>query len=179
MVEQVTHYTTSLTSRAGETEIQDLFHLPSCVPWHDKAVFVQKKGYTFLIRPKVPSTGPAVYLGGCSHSEGVAFPNLLKRAPYGLIIILALGFSLHSPLSTHLGSMMLSIGQREKQIHCWLPLAPFWGNCSAHRPTYQHLVWLLMNGPRPPSGSQAEPIRPFCLKTGTKRCRVLSAIGES
>lgn len=115
MVEQVTHYTTSLTSRAGETEIQDLFHLPSCVPWHDKAIFVQKKGYTFLIRPKVPSTGPAVYLGGCLHSEGVAFPNLLKRAPYGLIIILALGFSLHSPLSTHLGSMMLSIGQREKQ----------------------------------------------------------------
>lgn len=68
MVDQVTHYTTPLTSRAGGTEIQDLFHLPTCAP--RQAVFIQKKGYTFLIRPKVLSTGPAAYLQGCLHSEG-------------------------------------------------------------------------------------------------------------
>lgn len=124
-------------------EILGTLHLSSCASWHDKAVFVQKKGYIFLISSKVPSTGLAAYLGGCSHSEGVLFPNLYKghhmdHCNPGLVPFL------HRPLSTHVGFYdAFHWTEGETKPDYLLPLARFGGKGGTSLPTdppYQHLV---------------------------------------
>lgn len=109
--EQVTHYTTPLTIRAGGTEIQDLLHLPSCAPQRDKAVFTQKKGILFSLGQRCHPlaqlhTYEAVYTQkGCLLlicTKGAIWPNCNPGSwPF-------------CPLPTRLGSMTPSTGQREK-----------------------------------------------------------------